>query len=184
MLLTIPYQLLEPQNIQLENFHADYKQRIIAPLLYKAVAVQFNDVPILTPILTVSEYNSVTNRIRFDIKDSPAFAAKIQLFQDTIMQKFYQKRFDIFKLDVTMEEIKSTFQLLYHGTMLTLFIFPTSQVKMADGSAKIVGQLKANDKIRCVIRIHGVSMLPVRVTDFFPRFRIQHSVPMVYGITA
>lgn len=183
MLLAIPYQLLEPQNVVLENFHADYKHRIIAPLIYKAVAVQFNDIPILTPVLTVGEYNPTTNRIRFDIKGCPAFAAKIQLFQDSVIQRFYQKRFDIFKMDVTAEEIKSTFQLLYHGTMLTLFIFPTSQLKMADGSTKIAGQLKTGDKIRCVIRIHGVSMLPVRPTDFFPRFRIQHSVPMVYGIT-
>ena len=43
-------------------------------------------------------------------------------------------------------------------------------------------QLKKGDQIRCVIRIHGISMLPVRTGEFFPRFRIQHSVPVIYRV--
>jgi hypothetical protein len=67
--------------------------------------------------------------------------------------------------------------------MLTLFVFPNTIVKLVDGTTNTVSQLKKGDTIRCVIRVHGVSMLQNRIGEFFPRFRIQHSVPTVYKIT-
>jgi len=188
MLLAIPYQLLETSNIKLESFKADHKARIIAPLCYSTPSTQFHDINILSGPLTIHEYDASSNRIRFDIRSESAFLIKMNMLQDTLVQKFYAKRFEILKYDVTMDEVRSMFQFLFYGSMLTLFVFPNTIVKHADSSVSVgttstVNQLKKGDTIRCVIRIHGVSMLPNRVGEFFPRFRIQHSVPTVYKIT-
>ena len=186
MLLTIPYQLLETSNIKLEDFKADHKARIIAPLCYSTPSIQFHDINILTCPLVIQEYDISSNRIRFDIRSQPAFLTKMNMLQETLVQKFYAKRFDILKYDVTMDEVRSMFQFLFYGAMLTLFVFPNTIVKLADSHASVtstVSQLKKGDTIRCVIRVHGVSMLQNRVGEFFPRFRIQHSVPTVYKIT-
>jgi hypothetical protein len=183
MLLTIPYQLLETSNIKLESFKADHKARIIAPLCYSTPSVQFHDINILSGPLVINEYDTSSNRIRFDIRSETAFLTKMNMLQDTLVQKFYAKRFDILKYDVTMDEVRSMFQFLFYGSMLTLFVFPNTIVKLVDGTTNTVSQLKKGDTIRCVIRVHGVSMLQNRIGEFFPRFRIQHSVPTVYKIT-
>jgi hypothetical protein len=182
MLLTIPYQLLETSNIKLENFKSDHKGRIIAPLKYTTPSIRFHDINILTCPLVISDYDSSTNRIRFDIREQAAFLAKMSMVQETLVQKFYVNRFEILKYDVTIDEIRSMFQFLFYNSTLTLFVFPNTGVKLVDGTTTTVGQLKKGDTIRCVIRIHGVSMLPVREGEFFPRFRIQHSVPTVYRV--
>ncbi len=183
MLLTIPYQLLETSNIKLESFKADHKARIIAPLCYSTPSIQFHDINILTCPLVIHEYDASSNRIRFDIREQSAFLTKMNMLQETLVQKFYAKRFEILKYDVTQDEVRSMFQFLFYGAMLTLFVFPNTIVKNADGTTNTVSQLKKGDTIRCVIRVHGVSMLQNRVGEFFPRFRIQHSVPTVYKVT-
>jgi cell division protein ZapA (FtsZ GTPase activity inhibitor) len=182
MLLTIPYQLLEISNIQLENFKADHKGRIIAPLKYSTPSIQFHDISILTAPLTINDYDQTSNRIRFDIKSQTAFMNKMQAIQDSFVNKFYKSRFDILKYDASIEDIRSMFQFLFYSNMLTLFVFPNTGVKLANNTTTTVGQLKKGDIIRCVIRIHGISMLPARTGEFFPRFRIQHSVPTVYRV--
>lgn len=188
MLLTIPYQLLETSNIKLDNFKVDHKSRIIAPLCYSTPSIQFHDINILSGPLIIHEYDASTNRIRFDIRSQPAFLTKMNSLQETLVNKFYTRRFEILKYDVTMDEVRSMFQFLFYGSMLTLFVFPNTIVKhasssVAAGTTSTVSQLKKGDVIRCVIRVHGVSMLPNRPGEFFPRFRIQHSVPTVYRIT-
>lgn len=181
MLLTIPYQLLELANIQLENFKADHKGRIIAPLKYSTPSIQFHDISILTPPIVISDYDQTSNRIRFDIKPQTAFMNKMQAIQDCFVNKFYKNRFDILKYDASIDDIRSMFQFLFYSNILTLFVFPNTGVKLVDNTTT-VGQLKKGDTIRCVIRIHGISMLPARSGEFFPRFRIQHSVPTVYRV--
>lgn len=186
MLLTIPYKLLETSNIKLESFKADHKARIIAPLCYSTPSIQFHDINILSGPLVIQEYDISSNRIRFDIRNDTAFLTKINMLQETLINKFYAKRFEILKYDVTMDEVRSMFQFLYYGAMLTLFVFPNTIVKSIDSSTDVtntVSQLKKGETIRCVIRVHGVSMLHNRTGEFFPRFRIQHSVPTVYKIT-
>jgi hypothetical protein len=182
MLLTIPYLLLELANIQLENFKADHKGRIIAPLKYSTPSIQFHDISILTPSIVISDYDQTSNRIRFDIKSQTAFMNKMQAIQDCFVNKFYKNRFDILKYDASIEDIKSMFQFLFYSNILTLFVFPNTGVKLVDNTTTTVGQLKKGDTIRCVIRIHGISMLPARSGEFFSRFRIQHSVPTVYRV--
>jgi hypothetical protein len=181
MLAAIPYQLLEVSNINLDNFKTDYKGRYIAPLKYLTTTFQFHDVTVLSAPMVIQDYDSTTNRIRFDIKGQTSFLTKINHIQETLVGKFYQRRFDILKYDVSLDDVRSMFQFLFYGSVLTLFVFPNTAVKLADGTTT-VGQLKKGDTIRCIIRIHGVSMLPVRAGEFFPRFRIQHSVPVVYRV--
>ena len=189
MLITIPYQLLETNNVSLDNFKTDHKGRYIAPLRYISPTFQFQDISILTCPMTISDYDQVSNRIRFDIRNQTSFLNKINQLQESIVRKFYVKRFDILKFDISLEEIKAMFQFLFYGITLTLFIFPNTNVLMpaasgagASAAPFQASQLKKGDQIRCVIRIHGISMLPVRTGEFFPRFRIQHSVPVIYRV--
>jgi len=184
MLLTIPYQLLEVTNILVDKFTYDHKGRIVASLSYKAPAIQFHDIPILTPPITVADYDVSMNRLRFDIRSQANFLAKLASLQDTLVSRLYQQRFEILKYDATQDDIRTLFQFLFYGATLTLFIFPNTVLKLPDGSRKMASELKKGDSIRCVIRIHGISMLPVRPGEFFPRFRIQHSVPAVWKLGA
>ena len=180
MLLTIPYQLLETANIAVDKFTYDHKGRIVAALSYKAPSIQFHDIPILSPPITIADYDASMNRLKFDIRGQAGFLAKISTLQDALVGRLHAQRFELLKYDATQDEIRTLFQFLFYGATLTLFVFPNTMVTLTDGSRQMVGQLKKGDTIRCVIRIHGISMLPVRPGEFFPRFRIQHSVPAVW----
>ena len=172
MILTIPYQTLEIRNIHLNQFQIDHKGRYIANMSYKDTSIEIYDVPIITPPLSVIDYDPNTNRLRLDTQAQHIFSSKVANVQEFLIQTFYANRYSFLKNDITLDELRSMFQLLYVNSVLTLYVFPSTPIKCADGKTIYMNQLQKGDIIRCIVRIHGVNF----ISGNFPRLRLQHSL--------
>ena len=178
MILTIPYQTLEIRNIHLNQFQIDHKGRYIANLSYKDTSIEIYDVPILTPPLTVIDYDPSTNRLRLDTHTQHMFSSKVANIQEFIIQTFYANRYSFLKNDIELDELRAMFQLLFVNSVLTLYVFPSTPIKCADGTTLYVNQLQKDDVIRSIIRIHGVNF----ISGSYPRLRLQHSISSLWCV--
>ena len=177
MILTIPYQAFEIGNIHVTPFQIDRFGKPIARLSYKDNSIDFQDVSILSPPMRVVDYNLETSRLRLDLSDHPVFHSKMNTLHDYLISTFYthQQSF-LNQMGQPYEVIRRLFYFLLDGYTLSLFIYPTAHVKRANGLSR-VSDLKPGDKIRCVIRLQGVSQLLNRNEL---RLRLHHSVPAVW----
>jgi len=175
MLLSIPYQALEIRNIHLTPFQADKYGKAVARLSYKDPSIDFQDVSILTPPLKVIDYNPENSRLRLDLSDQPNFQVKLNTLQEYLVSTFYvhQQSF-LNQKNETSDSIRQLFHFLLEGSILSLYIFPTSIVKNINNSACKVSELVPGDIIRCVIRLQGISQIR---NKYGCRLRLQHSIP-------
>ena len=175
MLLSIPYQALEIRNIHLTPFQADKYGKAVARLSYKDPSIDFQDVSILTPPLKVIDYNPENSRLRLDLSDQPNFQVKLSTLQEYLVSTFYvhQQSF-LNQKNESSDSIRQLFHFLLEGSILSLYIFPTSIVKNINNSACIVSELVPGDIIRCVIRLQGISQIR---NKYGCRLRLQHSIP-------
>ena len=177
MILTIPYQAFEIGNIHVTPFQIDRFGKPIARLTYKDNSIDFQDVSILSPPMRVLDYNPETSRLRLDLSEHPVFHSKMNTLHDYLISTFYthQQSF-LNQMGQPYEAIRRLFYFLLDGHALSLFIYPTAHVKRANSYSRI-SDLKPGDKIRCVIRLQGVSQLLNRNEL---RLRLHHSVPAVW----
>ena len=175
MLLSIPYQALEIRNIHLTPFQAYKYGKAVARLSYKDPSIDFQDVSILTPPLKVIDYNPENSRLRLDLSDQPNFQVKLSTLQEYLVSTFYvhQQSF-LNQKNETSDSIRQLFHFLLEGSILSLYIFPTSIVKNINNSACKVSELVSGDIIRCVIRLQGISQIR---NKYGSRLRLQHSIP-------
>ena len=175
MLLSIPYQALEIRNIHLTPFQADKYGKAVARLSYKDPSIDFQDVSILTPPLKVIDYNPENSRLRLDLSDQPNFQVKLSTLQEYLVSTFYvhQQSF-LNQKNESSDSIRQLFHFLLEGSILSLYIFPTSIVKNINNSACKVSELVPGDIIRCVIRLQGISQIR---NKYGCRLRLQHSIP-------
>lgn len=175
MLLSIPYQALEIRNIHLTPFQADKYGKAVARLSYKDPSIDLQDVSILTPPLKVIDYNPENSRLRIDLSDQPTFQSKLNTLQEYLVSTFYvhQQSF-LNQKNETSDSIRQLFHFLLEGSILSLYIFPTSIVKNINNSACKVSELVPGDIIRCVIRLQGISQIR---NKYGCRLRLQHSIP-------
>ena len=175
MLLSIPFQALEIRNIHLTPFQADKYGKAVARLSYKDPSIDFQDVSILTPPLTVIDYNPENSRLRLDLSDQPTFLSKLHTLQEYLVSTFYvhQQSF-LNQKNESSDSIRQLFHFLLEGSILSLYIFPTSIVKNNNNSACKVSELVPGNIIRCVIRLQGISQIRGK---YGSRLRLQHSIP-------
>jgi hypothetical protein len=180
MLLAIPYQALEIRNIHLTPFQADKYGKAVARLSYKDPSIDFQDVSILTPPLKVIDYNPENSRLRIDLTDQPTFQNKLNTLQEYLVSTFYvhQQSF-LNQKNETSDSIRQLFHFLLEGSILSLYIFPTSIIKNINNSACKVSELVPGDVIRCVIRLQGISQIR---NKYGSRLRLQHSIPSSWQI--
>jgi hypothetical protein len=182
MILTIPYQAFEIGNIHLTPFQLDRYGKTIARLAYKDTALDFHDVSILSPPLTILDYNSDTSRLRLDLSDHYNFQVKINTLHEYLISTFFIHQQTLLnRVDVPYEEIRRLFYFLLDGCTLSLFIYPTVVVKKENGVHCRVCDLKKGDVIRCAIRIQGISQI---INKDELRLRLHHSVPSIWFIAA
>jgi len=179
MLLTIPYQALEIRNIHLTPFQADKYGKAVARLSYKDPSIDFQDVSILTPPLKIIDYNPENSRLRIDLTDQPNFQNKLNTLQEYLVSTFYvhQQSF-LNQKNETSDSIRQLFHFLLEGSVLSLYIFPTSIIKNINSACK-VSELVPGDIIRCVIRLQGISQIR---NKYGIRLRLQHSIPSSWQI--
>jgi hypothetical protein len=182
MILSIPHQTFEVSNIHLSPFQLDKYSRAIARLNYKDSSVDFQDVTILSPPVRVIDFNFDCNRLRVDLSEQRHFQTKLQTIQDYLVRTFYIHQMSFLnKMYHSEQEIRSLFNFLLDNNTLCLYIYPTTSVKLADGSSIKVSELKSGDYVRFVIRIQGISQIWRPTTGLHLRF--QHTVPSMWFLS-
>jgi|CryBogDrversion2_2_1035213.scaffolds.fasta_scaffold28488_1 hypothetical protein len=175
MLLAIPYQSLDVENIHLSLFHQDKYGKTIARLTYKDNSIDFQDVCILTPLLRVIDYQPESSRLRLDVSDNPHFQMKITSLHEYLMSTFFVYQFQFLnQKHKSPEYIRSLFYSLIDGPVLSLYIYPSLQVQYANGMRGSITDIKPNDRIRCIIRFQGILQMIKRENL---HLRLHHSVP-------
>ena len=174
-MLTIPYQAFEVNHVYLTPFQVDKYGKMIAQLSYKDHSIDFHDVSLLTPPLRVIDYQTDNSRLRLDLTDHFTFQVKLSMFYEYLISTFYLHQNGFLQIKhKTMDAIRQMFYSLLEGSMLSLYIYPTTYVRRQDGSVCRISDVKTGDTIRCVIRFHGISQLNHR--DGL-KLRLHHSVP-------
>jgi hypothetical protein len=182
MILSIPYQAFEVGNIHITPFQIDRFGKTIARLSYKDQSVDFQDVSILSPPLTVLDYHPETSRLRLDLSDHHMFQVKMNTLHEYLISTMYvhQQTFLNQKYR-SYDFVKRLFYFLLDGSILSLFIYPAVQVKKQNGTTCTISDLKMGDVIRCVIRLQGISQI---VNKGILRLRLHHSVPSTWLISS
>jgi hypothetical protein len=181
MLLTIPYQSLEVGRIHMSGFTPDMKGRLIAPLSYSDTSLDIEDFILLSPPLTVLDYDMVTGRLRLDVKDQKQFATKLSTIQQYIISTIFLHRLSFLQEDFSNTDIQNMFQVLLEGDVFSIFVYPTTIVRMSSGTVSHIQRLKTGDRIRFPLYIHGI-MIVNPPSGKMMRLRIQHNVPYVWKI--
>lgn len=187
MNLTIPYQAFEVNNIHLTPFQIDRYGKTIARLAYKDNSIDFQDVSLLTPPMKVIDYHPETSRLRLDISEHPQFMTKMATFHDYLVSTFFVHQQSFLNVQGrSYEAIRHLFYFLLDGSVLSVFINPSSAVKMQTQETKYVSDLKPGNIIRCLLRLQGVSQM-VHHHSFTSvygqsdiRLRLHHSVPSIW----
>jgi len=179
MLLSIPHQALEIGNIHLTPFQADKYGKAIARMTYKD-SIEFQDVSILTPPIKVIHYNPENSRLTIDLSDQVQFQVKLKMLQEYLISTFYVHQHSFLnQRNYTHTNIRELFTFLLNDSILSLYIFPTTNVKKEDGTTIKVSQLQKDDIIRCVIRFQGISHM---YNKYGIKLRLQHSIPLIWSI--
>ena len=182
MILSIPHQTFEVSNIHLSPFQVDKYSRSIASLNYKDSSIDFQDVTILSPPVRVLDFNSDCNRLRVDLSEQRHFQTKLHTIQEYLVSTFYIHQMSFLnKIYHSEQDVRSLFNFLLDSKILCLYIYPNTQVKLADGTSIKVSDLKTDDYVRFVIRIHGISQVWRPVSGL--RLRFQHTVPAMWRLS-
>lgn len=181
MFLTIPYQAFEVGHVHLTPFQYDRYGKSIARLSYKDNSIDFHDISILSPPLRIIDYNPENSRLRLDLSDHMSFQTKLSTLYEHLISTFYvhQHAF-LHQKNKSLEFIRHLFYFLLDGSILSLYIYPTTYVKMSNGKTCRMSELRSGDTIRCVIRLQGISQVINK--DGF-HLRLHHSVPSIWAIT-
>jgi len=182
MILTIPYPVFDIQHIQLSPFQAQAYGKNIAYLSYHDPSLEFRDVSILTPPMTVVEYQPEHSRLRMDISAHPHFQLKLHTLHEYIVSMFYVHQTSLLGIHhESHERIRQLFHFLLEDSLLSLYIYPTSLVKCENGTTCRVSELAPGDQIRCVIRFHGISKL---THSHGMHLRFQHTLPSLWKLSS
>jgi hypothetical protein len=182
MILTIPYQAFEVGYVHLTPFQFDRYGKSIARLSYKDTSINFQDVSILSPPLRIIDYNPENSRLRLDLSEHFAFQIKLNTLYEHLISTFYvhQQAF-LHQRNKTLDYIRHLFYFLLDESILSLYVYPTTYIKMSNGNTLHMSELKAGDTIRCVIRLQGISQ--VMNKDGF-HLRLHHSIPSIWLLTS
>lgn len=179
MLLAIPYQTLEVGKVHIDSFRLDRKGRSLAPLTYKDASVDLGDLTLLTPDLPVVRAEMFRStgagagagagaspergRLLLDVTGSPVFQTKLNTLQEYIAASLYLHRQMFFGKELSAEEVKAMLQPLLVGSHLCLYTYSSSLPRVSE-------------RVKLVVRIHGILKLQGAVGGGRSILRIQHSV--------
>lgn len=177
-LLSIPIPTFEVSYVYVTPFQIEKNGKWMAQLSYKDPSIDFQDVSLLTPPLRVVDYQAETSRLRLDLSPQLMFQIKLNMFYEYLISTFYLHQQGMLQLQhYSMEDIRGLFYSLLDGSLLSVYLYPTTVVEMASGEFCNVSDLQTGDMIRCVIRFQGVTQLTHREGM---RLRLHHSVPKVW----
>jgi len=115
-----------------------------------------------------------------DLSEHPSFLSKWEILYENLINTFYIHQHN-FLHDSTysMESIRRLFYILIDGPILSLYIYPTTLVKLENGTTHPISEIKTGDVIRCAIRLQGISQI---ISKDGLRLRLHHSVSSMWLI--
>ena len=176
MLLAVPYQTIELAKLYIDPFSMDRRDRTSAPLTYRDSALTFHGCSILTPAMPLLSYDTVSNRLQFDLTGQRVFSHRLHAIQDHIANHLFAHRRQIFTTDYSLRDIHGLLQKLYTPSTLSVYAYPTTPVGCTSDPRLEVQTIKPGSAIRFVLRLHGLLLLENRGV---PHVRIQHSLVSV-----
>lgn len=180
MILSIPYQRFENNNVQLQQFIQNKYNRNIAPLSYHDDMIDFKDITLLTPPMKVMYYNTKTSMLRLDVSDQIGFQLKIYTFYEYLTNLLFMYQSAFFnESELSYDMIRQSFYTILVKSILSLYIHPGSIIRDSEkGTDGVpISEVQPGDMVRCIIRIQGISQL---VGKDGIRLRLHHSVPTIW----
>lgn len=178
----IPIQKVEIGNINIGSPWArerkEYAQKPMAPLSYFGTQFRLPFVSLLFPPLPVVEYNTATGKLILDMSETSLGTIKLNTFQETLINSIYYHQSGWFKSNYTKDQIKEGFQPIIDNTHLILHC-PTRGVpfyKNDEWGIATSNDLKSGQRIRVAVKIHGISFLNRKESEWSGKCRLQHRI--------
>ena len=179
MILSIPYNRFEINNVQLQQFMNDKFNRSIALLTYND-SIEFKDITILSPPMKVIQYNVKSSTLRLDVSEHIVFQLKLYTFYEYLTNLLFMHQYDFFgEKNKTYDAIRQCFYTILNKSLLSLYIHPNTVLKYSekDSQGMPISEVKSGDMVRCIIRIQGISQL---MGKDGMRLRLHHYVPYIW----
>jgi len=182
MILSIPYQRFEINNVQLQPFIHDKYNRNIALLTYSDTSIDFKDITILTPPMKVIHYNPKNSTLKLDVSEHIVFQSKLYLFYEYLTNLLFMHQYAFFNESTwSYDMIRRCFYTILTKSVLSLYVHPGTMLKATEkGTHGVsVSEIKPGDMVRCIIRIQGISQIFGKGHDGM-RLRLHHYIPSVW----
>jgi hypothetical protein len=178
----IPSQLLEVNNIHMNTFQKKANYPAMASLHYKTSTLALKHCTILTPPLTIDEWNPVKGRLRLNCDEFAGFKTKLTTIQDFLVNTiFVHQQLLMNKTNLTFDEINYAFKRLYERDILNCYISTHHLFPLYENSERVLMEnfntaLQPGKKIYLILQLGGVSHLAANMNTF----RIQHQILGAY----
>jgi hypothetical protein len=183
----IPIQTFQVEHVQIGTTPTGPKPTIT--LGYKDNDMTFSSLSILLPSLPIKSYTPSNGKLVLSLEDSPHVLRKLIMLQETILTAVcanQQRWFPNQPVTRRLSDIKNTFQSIINDTEMNLYcpindtdiqgpnIYTDS--KWSRGVLE-PGLLTPGNKIRAVIRLHGISFhIHYPSEQWSGKFRLQHRI--------
>ena len=181
MILSIPYQRFESNNVQLQSFIQSKYGRTIALLTYNDPTIDFKDITLLTPPMKVLYYHPKTSMLRMDVTEQIIFQLKIYTFYEYLTNLLFMNQYAFFgETHLSYDMIRRCFYTMLTKSVISLYIHPQTIVKNDKYPEGIpISEIQPGDMVRCVIRIQGISQM---IGKDGMRLRLHHYVPSIWKL--
>ena len=190
--LAIPYQKLEVGKIHIVPQPNGY-----LPFHYKDGAMELHKLFVITPVLTVANYNSQNGRLDFEPCENTIFMGKIGALQEVLKATLLsaQRSLHFDGVNLTQESIERNFKnLLFNGRLSCYINLNQTAIKVhtTEGiswQSPTDGIFQTGRKIRLCLKFSGLKKLVFgngsrdgrgRNTGDGFQYRIDHAVAAVY----
>ncbi len=186
--LAIPYQKLEVGKIHIVPQPNGY-----LPFHYKDGGMELQKLFVITPVLTVANYNQQNGRLDFEPCENTIFMGKIGALQEVLKATLlmHQRTLHYNCSDLTQEDIEKNFKNLFYNGRLSCYINLNQaaiKVHNMDGftyQSPNDGIFQTGRKIRLCLKFSGIKKLIFNNTrgsrngEGF-QYRIDHAISAVY----
>ncbi len=154
----------------------------MASLHYKTSNLALKHCTVLTPPLTIEEWNPVKGRLRLNCNDFNGFKTKITTIQEFLINTIYvHQQLLMNKTDLTYDDINNAFKRLYERDFLNCYISTHHLFPLFEHGERVLMEnfnavLQPGKKIYLILQLSGVSHLAANMNTF----RIQHQILGAY----
>jgi hypothetical protein len=188
--LAIPYQKLEVGKIHIVPQPNGY-----LPFHYKDGGMELHKLFVISPVLTVANYNHLNGRLDFEPCENTIFMGKLGALQEVLKATLlmHQRTLHYNSTDLTQEDIEKNFKNLFYNGRLSCYInlnHTAIKVHTSDGftwQSPNDGIFQTGRKIRLCLKFSGIKKLIFTngrgsrsgSGDGF-QYRIDHAIGAVY----